>query len=64
MYYQVRNVCYFFKKLYNYFIMLQIIWSIGQPSLVRSHAYDLDLLYFIIPIPQTQVQKKIAQYLS
>lgn len=62
MYYQVGNVCYFLKKLYNYFIMLQIIWSIGQPSLVRSHAYDLYLLY--LPIPQTQVQKKIAQYLS
>lgn len=35
--------------------MLKIIWSIGQPSLVQSHAYELDLLY--LPIPQTQVQK-------
>lgn len=35
--------------------MLQIMKSIDRPSLVRSHAYHLDLY---LPIPQTQVQKK------
>lgn len=35
--------------------MLQMIKSIDQPSIVQSHAYDLDLY---LPIPQAQVPKK------
>lgn len=49
------TVCHFLIKLHNYFIMLQMIKSIDQPSIVRSHAYDLDLY---LPIPQAQVPKQ------